>query len=87
MLVLESAKDSKCLRSEGLGLPGSLHRQHDKWRLEAIQSQAEVARSLQVARKWFPGCRINSKQVILSPGRSAMVATEHQYLHRIATGL
>ncbi|GFW39891.1 hypothetical protein TNCV_4358861 [Trichonephila clavipes] len=37
--------------------------------LEADPCQAEVARSLQVARKWYPGCGINSKQVVLTPGR------------------
>ncbi|GFU77336.1 hypothetical protein TNCV_36151 [Trichonephila clavipes] len=36
--------------------------------LEADPCQAEVARSLQVARKWYPGCGINSKQVVLTPG-------------------
>ncbi|GFW32487.1 hypothetical protein TNCV_676461 [Trichonephila clavipes] len=36
-------------------------------RLEAGQSQAEVARWLQVALKLSPGDGINSKQVALSP--------------------
>ncbi|GFV06557.1 hypothetical protein TNCV_2948791 [Trichonephila clavipes] len=49
-------------------------------RLEAGQSQAEVTLSLQEARKWC--CGINSKQVVLSRGRSANVTTEHQNLHR-----
>ncbi|GFX74903.1 retrovirus-related Pol polyprotein from transposon 412 [Trichonephila clavipes] len=34
-------------------------------RLEAGQFQADVARSLQVARKWSSSCRINSKQMVL----------------------
>ncbi|GFV48445.1 hypothetical protein TNCV_3027151 [Trichonephila clavipes] len=32
---------------------------------EAGESQEEMGRSLQVARKWSPGCGINSKQVVL----------------------
>ncbi|GFV19237.1 hypothetical protein TNCV_1638751 [Trichonephila clavipes] len=42
-------------------------------------------------RRWLdrwkssPGSKINTKRVILSPGSSAKVATEHQHLHRIAT--
>ncbi|GFV42768.1 hypothetical protein TNCV_841231 [Trichonephila clavipes] len=35
-------------------------------RVEAGQSNMEVARSLQVTRKGYLGCRINSKQVVLS---------------------
>ncbi|GFX12034.1 hypothetical protein TNCV_2998171 [Trichonephila clavipes] len=46
-----------------------------KWRavfrLEASQSQAEVARSLQEAQKWSPSCRMNSKQVVLSTRKLA----------------
>ncbi|GFY28672.1 hypothetical protein TNCV_3440391 [Trichonephila clavipes] len=38
-------------------------------RPEAGQSHVEVAQSLQVVRKWFPSCGINSKQGVLSPGR------------------
>ncbi|GFU38308.1 hypothetical protein TNCV_2433031 [Trichonephila clavipes] len=56
-------------------------------RLEAGQSQVEVDRSLQVGQNWSPGCGINSKQVVLSPGWSANVATEHKHLHRIAASL
>ncbi|GFX91867.1 hypothetical protein TNCV_3576971 [Trichonephila clavipes] len=54
-------------------------------RLKASQSQAEVARWLQVTCKWFPDHGINSKQVVLSPGRSIKVTPEHRHLHRIAT--
>ncbi|GFS54879.1 hypothetical protein TNCV_3576071 [Trichonephila clavipes] len=39
-------------------------------RLEAGWSQLELTRWLQVVRKWSPGCGINFKQVIISPGRS-----------------
>ncbi|GFY20821.1 hypothetical protein TNCV_1120551 [Trichonephila clavipes] len=46
---------------------------------------AELSRNGYETRKWFPGCGINSKQVILSPGRSVKVATEYQHLHRIVT--
>ncbi|GFS86451.1 hypothetical protein TNCV_513261 [Trichonephila clavipes] len=53
-------------------------------RLEAGQSQVEGARWLQVARKWSSINGINSKQVVLSSGRSTKVTTEHQHLHRIA---
>ncbi|GFU67179.1 hypothetical protein TNCV_3676141 [Trichonephila clavipes] len=49
-------------------------------RLEACQSQAEVA------RWWSPGYGIISKKVVLSPGRSVKVA-EHRHLNRIATWL
>ncbi|GFW18050.1 hypothetical protein TNCV_2281541 [Trichonephila clavipes] len=52
----------------------------DRW-----QSQAEVARWLQVTRKWSSGYETNSKQVILSTERSAKVATEPRHLHRIDT--
>ncbi|GFX66680.1 hypothetical protein TNCV_1428461 [Trichonephila clavipes] len=45
--------------------------------------QVEVARGLQVAKKWSCGHKINSKQVVLSPERSAKSTVEHQYLHRI----
>ncbi|GFU71132.1 integrase catalytic domain-containing protein [Trichonephila clavipes] len=38
-------------------------------RLEVGPFQAEGARLLQVARMWSPGCEINSKPVVLSPGR------------------
>ncbi|GFW26182.1 hypothetical protein TNCV_3396781 [Trichonephila clavipes] len=64
---------------------------NDSWRLRATsnlaagQSQVEMARWLQVAQKWSPGYEIYSKQVVLSPGRSVKVATEHRHLHRIAT--
>ncbi|GFX28971.1 hypothetical protein TNCV_3030141 [Trichonephila clavipes] len=54
-----------------------------RWRdvdkLEAGQSQAEVARWLQVARKWSLGYGINSKQVVPSSRRSAKASTE-QYI-------
>ncbi|GFU10128.1 hypothetical protein TNCV_3449221 [Trichonephila clavipes] len=39
-------------------------RWRDVDRLEAGQSQAEVARWLQMAQKWTPGCGINSKQML-----------------------
>ncbi|GFY35038.1 hypothetical protein TNCV_5044131 [Trichonephila clavipes] len=35
--------------------------------------------------KWSSGYGINSKQVVLTPGRSTKIATEHRQLHRIAT--
>ncbi|GFS78223.1 hypothetical protein TNCV_3171901 [Trichonephila clavipes] len=35
--------------------------------------------------KWSQSYGINSKQMVLSPGRSAEVATEHQHLLRITT--
>ncbi|GFW03762.1 hypothetical protein TNCV_2538731 [Trichonephila clavipes] len=53
-------------------------------RLESDQFQVKVTSWLQVDQKWSPGCRINSKQVVVSAGRSAMVSAEHQYLHRIS---
>ncbi|GFS69171.1 hypothetical protein TNCV_4010211 [Trichonephila clavipes] len=44
-----------------------------RWRIvirrEAGQTLVEVARGLQVARKRSPSYGINSKQVVLSPGR------------------
>ncbi|GFU70128.1 hypothetical protein TNCV_5057221 [Trichonephila clavipes] len=52
-------------------------------RIEASQSQAKVARSLQVARKWSPGFR-TSKQVLLLLEILTKIAPEHRYLHRIA---
>ncbi|GFW98121.1 hypothetical protein TNCV_2491761 [Trichonephila clavipes] len=54
-------------------------------RLEAGQSQAEKIRWLQVARKWSLGYGINSKQGVLSIGRSAKITTEHLYPHRSVT--
>ncbi|GFW63555.1 hypothetical protein TNCV_402211 [Trichonephila clavipes] len=59
-------------------------RWRDICRLEDDQSLAEETQPLQVARKWSPGRGINSKQVVLSPGRQAKVTTEHEHLHRIA---
>ncbi|GFU35721.1 hypothetical protein TNCV_1203951 [Trichonephila clavipes] len=53
-------------------------------RAQAGQSQVEMAESLQGARKFPPGGIINSKQEVLSPGRSSKVSTE-QHLHRIVT--
>ncbi|GFU69433.1 hypothetical protein TNCV_5123591 [Trichonephila clavipes] len=37
--------------------------------LEVGESHVVVSRWLQMARKWSPGYGINSKQVVLSPGR------------------
>ncbi|GFW49867.1 hypothetical protein TNCV_1885301 [Trichonephila clavipes] len=54
-------------------------------RLEVDKSEAEIARWLQVARKWSLGFGINSKDVVLPPEMSAKVATKHRYLHRIST--
>ncbi|GFY23433.1 hypothetical protein TNCV_3941261 [Trichonephila clavipes] len=52
-------------------------------RLEASQSQVEMARWVQVARKWYPGYyRINSKQAFTVPRK---VDTKHRHLHRIGT--
>ncbi|GFV67245.1 gypsy retrotransposon integrase-like protein 1 [Trichonephila clavipes] len=58
-------------------------KQMEGW-LEVDQSQVEVAQSLLGARKLSPVHGTNSKKVVLSQGRSAKVATEHQHLHRIA---
>ncbi|GFU58953.1 hypothetical protein TNCV_4732321 [Trichonephila clavipes] len=50
-------------------------------RLEASQSEAEVAESLQVAQKWSPGHGINSKQVYVtrkvSQGRHRASTSAH----------
>ncbi|GFW61938.1 hypothetical protein TNCV_4669631 [Trichonephila clavipes] len=51
-------------------------------RLEAGQSQTEVARWLQMAQNWSPGYGINSKEVILSPRKSSKVVTEQLNLLR-----
>ncbi|GFT71323.1 hypothetical protein TNCV_4349741 [Trichonephila clavipes] len=54
-------------------------------RLEADQSQEDVAVSLKVALEWSLASRINSKHVVLSVEGTAKFATEHQHLNRIAT--
>ncbi|GFU30929.1 hypothetical protein TNCV_1406441 [Trichonephila clavipes] len=54
-------------------------------RHEADQSQEDVAVSLQAVREWSPACKINSKHVVLSVEGTAMFATEHHHLNRIAT--
>ncbi|GFW34014.1 hypothetical protein TNCV_286981 [Trichonephila clavipes] len=56
-------------------------------RLEAGQSQVEVARSLQVARNWPPVLEsIPNKWYSHQEGRPK-ISTNHQHLHRIATWL
>ncbi|GFY12177.1 hypothetical protein TNCV_3097311 [Trichonephila clavipes] len=70
MLPLMQRPPGTIFQQDKLGLT----RQEDffRWRavcrLEAGPSQTEVARSLKVARKGYPGSGINSKQVVLSPG-------------------
>ncbi|GFU92745.1 mariner Mos1 transposase [Trichonephila clavipes] len=63
-------------------------------RIKRISSDGEPFSGLKLAslkRRWLdrwkssPGSKINTKRVVLSPGSSAKVATEHQHLHRIAT--
>ncbi|GFV43150.1 uncharacterized protein TNCV_1573961 [Trichonephila clavipes] len=54
-------------------------------RLEANQSQADVARWLQVVQNMSRGHVVYSKQVVLSPGKSDKGTTEHRHLHRIST--
>ncbi|GFX60062.1 hypothetical protein TNCV_4557421 [Trichonephila clavipes] len=54
-------------------------------RLEASQSLADETRWLQMTQNWSPGFEINSKQVVLSPGRTAQVTTDHRHLYRIVT--
>ncbi|GFV80861.1 hypothetical protein TNCV_3517281 [Trichonephila clavipes] len=71
-------------RSFGLEAPGldNTLRWRADTRLEVGQSQAEVAFWLQLTRKWSSGRGIDSKQVVLSPGRSAKVVTEDRHLHK-----
>ncbi|GFS99594.1 hypothetical protein TNCV_167221 [Trichonephila clavipes] len=80
MPVLAPTVPSSSNRREQVGLFAARRTSHNRlgdslgWRavrrLEGGQSQAEVARWLQVTQKWSPGYGINSKQIVLSPRRS-----------------